>query len=162
MKRNSLILAALVLAAVALPLQFSWAQNNTQVDPMMLFGVRGNTDGITVTTGAVKRIRGNFYALGYGDVGTGQNSASLEAAYIIKVGKIGVGVLLGPNSDWKKAATERDATNYIVVGTGLLASYFLVDGIQVWGGYKRKIPLEESQHKAMNIFGVGLAFSFKR
>jgi len=152
-------MSALVLA-IALPGNLVWAQEDNQSSTMMLYGVRFDTDGITITSGGAKKLSGNFYVIGYGDVGSGQNSASLEGAYIITKGKFGLGALLGANSDWETIAAEENPVNYLVLASGAILSYQVFDGLQVWTAYKRKIPLEESQHKAMNIFGVGLALSF--
>lgn len=165
MRKLLLILAVLIL----LPFKVSWGQDDTRSGTSMLFGVRGDKDGATVTSGGIWGLGGNFYALGYGDVGTGQNSASVEGAYIIEIGgNFKFGLLLGPNSDWEKAATEEVPINYVVVGSGALLSYSLTPGLQVWAAYKRKINpdflpgVEESQYEAMNIFGLGLAIGFSK
>ena len=172
MKRNFLVLMVAILALLLAP--FALAGDTTESNTQMLVGARYDNDGgVTMTIGGIKKLGGNFYALGYGDVGTGQQSASLEGAYILTKGKLSFGALLGGNSDWEAQAAgtedttgktvvaiEDDPINYLVAAGGFLVSYSVRDDIQVWAAYKHKKPLADNLYQSLNVFGLGVGFRF--
>lgn len=157
--KTALIFTAFVLAMLLATVAF--ASDTTESSTQMLIGARyDNNGGVTMTIGGIKNIGGNFYVLGYGDMGTGQNSASLEPAFIITKGKLNFGVLLGANSDWEPQATDEDLINYLVFAGGVIGGYTLSDDLQAWATYKRKEPPKGNLYEGLNLFGLGLAFRF--
>ena len=159
MKRNFHLLMVVVLTVLLGTVAF--ASDTTESNTQILFGARYDNDGgVTMTIGGIRKLGGNFYALGYGDVGTGQNSASLEPAFIITRGKLKFGVLGGLNSDWEPQAIDEDLINYLVFAAGVYGGYAFSDDLQIWGTYKRKEPPKGNLYEGLNLFGAGLAFRF--
>jgi|GEM_PF-4334729 len=129
-------------------------------------GVRSSDGKILFSVGAGKNLAGGLYLLPYADVGYA-GSLNAELAYFIPMTKfvpidflkeLHIGVLAGPNVDWRSPDTDwGDPITYIVGAAGGVAAIDF-GGYGLWGYYKYKFSTDDNFYQDGTHFGGGAVF----